>query len=144
MRLLRSHGAEPKYFVQFYVFTGVTGTGDVRIFEADGNVEDVITVAYNQSTSQFKFAANPGGTTTADGIVANRWYMIRFAWDNQTNDNMTIVVKGNGSDTLINKTINGVNANQLSARDFVTRAKPKTDAIIADVKRQAEAKFGKS
>jgi hypothetical protein len=39
---------------------------------------------------------------------------------------------------------NGVNANQLTARDFVTRAKPKTDAIIADVKRQAEAKFGKS
>ena len=37
-----------------------------------------------------------------------------------------------------------VNANQISARDFITRAKPKTDAVIADVKRQAEAKFGKS
>jgi ABC-type glycerol-3-phosphate transport system substrate-binding protein len=37
---------------------------------------------------------------------------------------------------------NGVNANQLSPRDFVTRAKPKTDAVIADVKRQAEAKLG--
>jgi multiple sugar transport system substrate-binding protein len=39
---------------------------------------------------------------------------------------------------------NGVNANQLSARDFVTRAKPKTDAVIADVKRQAEARSGRS
>jgi multiple sugar transport system substrate-binding protein len=38
---------------------------------------------------------------------------------------------------------NGVNANTLTPRDFITRAKPKTDAMIADVKRQAEAKFGK-
>jgi hypothetical protein len=38
---------------------------------------------------------------------------------------------------------NGVNANTLTPRDFITRAKPNTDAMIADVKRQAEAKFGK-
>jgi multiple sugar transport system substrate-binding protein len=37
---------------------------------------------------------------------------------------------------------NGVNANQLTPRDFITRAKPKADAIIADVKKQAEARFG--
>jgi len=37
-----------------------------------------------------------------------------------------------------------VNANQISAGDEVARAKPKTDLVIADVKRQAEAKFGKS
>jgi multiple sugar transport system substrate-binding protein len=36
----------------------------------------------------------------------------------------------------------GVNANQLSPRDFVTRAKPKTDAVIAEVKKQAESRGG--
>lgn len=45
--------------------------------------------------------------------------------------------------TTFDEDANGVNANQLSPRDFVTRAKPKVDAAIADVKRQADAKFGK-
>ena len=35
-----------------------------------------------------------------------------------------------------------VQAHTLAPRDFVARAKPKTDAVIADVKRQAEARFG--
>ena len=38
---------------------------------------------------------------------------------------------------------NGLQANTLTPRDFVTRAKPKTDAVIAEVKQQAEARLGK-
>ena len=39
--------------------------------------------------------------------------------------------------------VTAVNANQIAPKDFVARAKPKADAFIADVARQAQAKYGK-
>jgi ABC-type glycerol-3-phosphate transport system substrate-binding protein len=41
-----------------------------------------------------------------------------------------------------NDEADGIHGNTIAPRDFVTSTKPKVDAMIAEVKRQAEAKFG--
>ena len=109
-----SPGAEPKYFVQFYLFTGVTSANDVRVFQADGAAPGVITVDYNQAGSQLKFGAPPGPGATINSIAANRWYMVQMSWDKQTNQNMAISVKGAGSNVAaVTATATGVNTGQI-------------------------------
>jgi multiple sugar transport system substrate-binding protein len=44
--------------------------------------------------------------------------------------------------TTFNDEADGIHGNTIAPRDFVTSTKPKVDAMIAEVKRQAEAKFG--
>jgi hypothetical protein len=106
-------GAEPKYFVQFYVFTGATGANDIRIFQADGAAPGVITVDYNPTAGEFKFGAPPGTGKTFSGIAASKWYMIRMSWDKQTNLSMLIEVQGNGGAAFPSQTITGVNTGQI-------------------------------
>ena len=93
-----SPGQEKKYFVQFYVYTGLS-SGGATVYRANNSTPaKAIQVDYNRGDgTNGNFTISASTSTVVNSIAANKWYMISLAWSASPNPNtMTVTVQGGG------------------------------------------------
>lgn len=121
-----SAAIENTFNERFYLYTGVTGAGTVKVFSAKNNANvELIGISFTGTSLVFntsKADASATGTATVTGIAANHWYSIETNW-NRTLPTPTMTIKVNdGAPAIAEKTASittGIGTAVADAIDYV-------------------------